>query len=71
VFDLDETLVHCVENNFKDCSMTIDITLPSGESVKAGINIRPYTLEILELLNKLCEVVLFTASHSCYASKVI
>jgi len=38
---------------------------------QAGVNIRPFAIESLTELSKDFEIVLFTASHSCYASKVI
>lgn len=37
----------------------------------AGINIRPYAKEIIEELSEFFEVIIFTASHSCYANPVI
>jgi CTD small phosphatase-like protein 2 len=37
----------------------------------AGINIRPYAKEILKEMDKYYEVIVFTASHSCYANPVI
>ena len=37
----------------------------------AGINIRPFASEILKELSSLCEVFVFTASHSCYGEKII
>ena len=38
---------------------------------KVGVNVRPYTRECLEELNNYFEIVIFTASHSCYANKVL
>ena len=70
VFDLDETLVHCVENpELGDFAITI--TLASGQSIRAGVNIRPFAREVLASANKDFEVVVFTASHQCYADEVI
>ena len=39
--------------------------------MKAGINIRPYAKEILQEMSNYFEVIIFTASHSCYANQVI
>lgn len=39
--------------------------------IEAGINIRPYAVEILKNLSKNFEVIVFTASHSCYANVVV
>jgi len=38
---------------------------------KAGINIRPYTIECLKELSLYYEIIVFTASHSCYANVVL
>ena len=35
------------------------------------MNIRPYAKECLELLSKYYEIIVFTASHSCYANVVL
>jgi len=72
VFDLDETLVHCcdsVEGATPD--VVLPITFPSGEVVNAGINIRPYARECLQETAKEFEIVIFTASHRCYADVVL
>lgn len=46
IFDLDETLVHCVDDPETDNPhVVLKVTFPSGESVDAGINIRPYAIE--------------------------
>eukprot|EP01017_Pseudomicrothorax_dubius_P041573 TRINITY_DN6662_c0_g1_i9.p1 TRINITY_DN6662_c0_g1~~TRINITY_DN6662_c0_g1_i9.p1 ORF type:complete len:708 (-),score=168.28 TRINITY_DN6662_c0_g1_i9:1629-3752(-) len=71
VFDLDETLIHCNENADVPSDVTLPITFPSGEVIRAGINIRPYAVETLREVSKYYEVIVFTASHSCYANKVI
>ncbi|CAK94861.1 unnamed protein product (macronuclear) [Paramecium tetraurelia] len=71
VFDLDETLIHCNESNTSRSDISLPITFPSGDIVQAGINIRPWAREILQKLSEVCEVVIFTASHQCYASQVI
>ncbi|CAD8108497.1 unnamed protein product [Paramecium sonneborni] len=71
VFDLDETLIHCNENQNLRADVYLPITFPSGDKAQAGINIRPYAKWILQELSQLCEVIVFTASHQCYASQVI
>jgi CTD small phosphatase-like protein 2 len=47
------------------------IKFPTGESVEAGVNIRPYAKEVLKAANENYEVVVFTASHQCYADVVL
>ena len=70
IFDLDETLVHCCEDP-KSASQALNISLPSGEKLEIGINIRPYVKECLTTLSKKFEIVVFTASHKCYADVVL
>ena len=40
-------------------------------NIQAGVNIRPYVKECLIEANKHFEVIVFTASHSCYANVVL
>jgi CTD small phosphatase-like protein 2 len=70
IFDLDETLVHCCENP-RDGERKVSITLPSGDKLEVGINIRPFAVECLTQLSKRFEIIVFTASHQCYADKVL
>ena len=49
IFDLDETLVHCVEDIENNrCDRIITVDFPNAASETAGINIRPYALECLK-----------------------
>ena len=73
IFDLDETLSHCVRRpnpNLKP-HVHIDVVDPKGITRRVGFNIRPYTKEVLEFVNKHFEVAVFTASHPGYADNVI
>jgi CTD small phosphatase-like protein 2 len=70
IFDLDETLVHC-NTDLETAHVKLEVTFPSGETVMAGINIRPFAHEVLVEANKHFEVIVFTASHQCYADKVL
>ncbi|KRX07565.1 HAD-like domain [Pseudocohnilembus persalinus] len=71
VFDLDETLIHCNENVNMPHDVQLSIKFPQGEVIDAGINVRPFAREILRELSKEYEIVIFTASHQCYAKAVI
>jgi len=71
IFDLDETLVHCCENDKESADVIVPVTFPNGETIEAGINIRPYARECLTVASKYFEVIVFTASHSCYADAVL
>lgn len=72
VFDLDETLVHCLEDfSPLEVDHVLTIEFPNNEIVDAGLNIRPYAIECLKEANKHFQVIVFTASHSCYADAVL
>jgi len=71
IFDLDETLIHCNESADVPSDVVLPIRFPHGEIIEAGINIRPYALEILKEASQHFEVIVFTASHSCYANVVL
>lgn len=71
IFDMDETLIHCVDDiDDEDPQFIIKVPL-DGEEVEAGINIRPYALECLEAVNQQFQVIVFTASHQSYADAVL
>ena len=64
IFDLDETLVHCVEDIYNNkCDRVITVDFPNADSATAGINIRPYALQCLKKAAEIYQVVVFTASH--------
>ena len=71
IFDLDETLIHCNEDQSGPCDLRVPVIFPTGEKIMAGINIRPHSKEVLEELANHFEVIIFTASHSCYANPVV
>lgn len=72
VFDLDETLVHCCEDlDLSEPDVILPIQFPSGDMIHAGINVRPFAIECLQEANKDFEVIVFTASHKCYADVVL
>ena len=72
IFDLDETLIHCVDDiETEQPDVILDVTFPSGEVVEAGVNIRPGAVECLREINKNFQVVVFTASHKFYADVVL
>ena len=71
VFDLDETLIHCNADQSGPADIRLPVTFPNGETIMAGINVRPHAREILVDLSKHFEIVVFTASHSCYANPVV
>ena len=73
MFDLDETLAHCVrgEPEVTPDYIGLEIKTPAGRVVKANFNVRPYTTEMLEIVNQYYEVGVFTASQSHYADVIL
>ena len=72
VFDLDETLIHCVVKDYKDCKNIIKITMPSTNHVATiGVNIRPNWEEDIKRISLLYNIVIYTASHQSYADAVL
>lgn len=71
IFDLDETLIHCNESLEKPHDVALDIVFPNGSKIKAGINVRPFAVECLKELSNYFEIIVFTASHECYANVII
>ena len=71
VLDLDETLIHCNTTGMGRTDVILPILFPSGEKLDAAINIRPGCQDFLREMSKLYEIVVFTASHGCYANVVL
>jgi TFIIF-interacting CTD phosphatase-like protein len=73
IFDLDETLAHCVRHNnpIKEPDVFLQVPTPSGKLLNAGFNIRPFIKEILEVSNRHFEVCVFTASNPGYADTIL
>lgn len=64
ILDMDETLIHCVDDiETQEPDVILEIDFPGEEIVCAGINIRPYVLEMLQEANQYMQVIIFTASH--------
>ena len=64
IFDMDETLIHCVDDiETQETDVILEIEFPGEETVYAGINIRPYIMECLTEAAKNFQVIVFTASH--------
>ena len=71
IFDLDETLVHCCYDSCAESTVVLPIVFPNGDIVQAPISIQPYALEYLKKACKKYEVIVFTASHQCYADAAL
>ena len=70
VLDLDETLIHCVENEAADTDLKLNFNVSDTE-VTVGINIRPYAMSFLKKMAKKFEIIIFTASHFSYADAIL
>lgn len=71
IFDLDETLVHCVGKDYDNAQFTINVNISIKKTVKVGINLRPFWKEALDLIKNYYTIVIFTASHESYADAVL
>ena len=79
LFDLDETLVHCVgeiteknydKNEFNNTNK-IRVLLPNKKEICIGINIRPHWKECLDKIKNIYNIIIFTASHRAYSDAVL
>ena len=71
LFDLDETLVHCVKDKKGLNGDTVNIKLPTNKVVNVGLNIRPHWKEAIDLIKNHYHIVIYTASHQSYADAVL
>ena len=71
ILDLDETLVHCDEDLSLPCDFKLPIKFTGGEIVHCGVSIRPFAKEFLKKMSQHFEIVIFTASHACYANIIL
>ena len=77
LFDLDETLVHCVgqippgnPKKLKYDKMT-NVLLPTKKEVTIGINIRPDWEKAMDYIKNKYHIIIYTASHQSYADAVL
>ena len=71
LFDLDETLVHCVNNAPGMNGDEVSVKLPTNKIVKVGLNIRKNWKKALDLIKNHYHIVIYTASHPSYADAVL
>ena len=74
VFDLDETLIHCIgkiskNNNIKYDEET-EVTI-NNQKIKIGFNIRPNWKNSLDMIKQFYHIVLYTASHQSYTKAIL
>lgn len=63
-------MIHC-EGDPTAGDVPITVTFPNGQEVVASIRVRPFAREVLRAANNDYEVIVFTASHKCYADRVL
>ena len=71
LFDLDETLVHCMNNEKGMNGDVISVKLPTNKTVKVGLNIRNNWQKAIDLIKNHYHIVVYTASHPSYADAVL
>jgi CTD small phosphatase-like protein 2 len=73
IFDIDETMIHCLEDNTHVPDVIIKIPLDDNfeEFADAGINIRPHLYDCLRESNEHYQVIAFTASDQQYADAIL
>ena len=71
LFDLDETLVHCINGGKGINGDTVNIKLPTSKIIPVGLNIRSNWKEALDLIKAHYHIVIYTASHQSYADAVL
>ena len=75
VFDLDETIVHCVGSikNKKpsEYQNVIKVLLPNKIAVDVGLNVRPNWKDSIKKISEKYYIVVCTASHNSYADSVL
>ena len=71
LFDLDETLVHCINNQPGMKGDVVSVKLPTNKVAKVGLNIRNNWKNAFDLIMNHYHVVIYTASHPSYADAVL
>lgn len=71
VLDLDETLVSSSLSPSRGSDCEVEINIPGAGQVTVYIKKRPHLREFLQLASSMFEVVVFTASPTHYANRVL
>ena len=73
IFDIDETMIHCLEDN--DSIPDVIIKIPLDETYSdfadAGLNIRPHLVQCLVQVLENYQLIAFTASDQQYADAIL
>lgn len=71
IFDLDETLIHTIRNDPIPFDFEFTMNFAKKEPKNIKVCVRPHLNELLNNLSNHFELVIFTASKSCYANPII
>lgn len=76
VFDLDETIIHCVgtitmNNSGKTYHHQLTVNLPLKQTVQIGLNVRPNWKKALKMIMPKYHIVVYTASQQAYSDAVL
>ena len=74
VFDLDETLVHCIGKITKNTNIKYDEqteVIINNNKITIGFNIRPNWKNSLDMIKQFYHIVLYTASHQSYTKAIL
>ena len=72
IFDMDETLIHCIWEPDENTQTDIKIPIESSEGIYyKHVNLRPYVVEWLLELSKMYYIIVFTASTQDYADPIL
>lgn len=71
IFDLDETLIHSCKTPNERFDRSVTARMPSQNEKTIGFNVRPHFDDLIDSLKDDFELVIFTASHYCYASPIL
>lgn len=64
VLDMDETLIHCVDDpQTEETDVILEIDFGDEGMILAGINVRPFVNECLHQASKDYMIIVFTASN--------
>lgn len=71
IFDLDETLIHSCKGPNEKYDRSVIARMPNRAEKSIGFNVRPHLDELLSALKDHFELIIFTASHYCYANPIL
>lgn len=74
VFDMDETLLHCIDAEDGDCDPNFSLEILNSNTGISNTNyfmVRPQMLECMKILQQRYELIIYTASQPHYADAIL